>query len=143
MIVVDSSIWIDFFNGQYTPGTAQLSQLLGDEPILVGDLILCQVLQGARSTQHANELEVAMRQCDFISMCDVELAFAAAAHCRELRSKGITMRKTIDLLIGAYCIKYQHTLLHSDRDYEPMERHLGLKVVPTHYMVNEPMRAYG
>jgi len=143
MIVVDSSIWIDFFNGRYTPGTARLSQLLGHEHILVGDLILCEVLQGARSAKHADELELTMRQCEFIEMCDVELAKAAASNHRELRTRGITVRKTIDMLIGTYCITHRHTLLHADRDYEPMERHLGLKVVPTHYMVNEPMVAYG
>jgi predicted nucleic acid-binding protein len=143
MIVVDSSIWIDFFNGQHTPGTAHLSQMLGHEHILVGDLILCEVLQGARSTKHANEFEVAMRQCEFIEMCDVELAVAAAARHRELRAKGITVRKTIDMLIGTYCIMHRHKLLHADRDFDPMERYLGLQVVPTHYMVNEPMVAYG
>ena len=143
MIVVDSSIWIDFFNGQLTPGTVHLSNILGHEHILVGDLILCEVLQGARNDNQANAFEVAMRNCEFIDMCDVELALTAAAHRRQLRASGITVRKTIDLLIGTYCIMHRHTLLHADRDFEPMERHLGLKVVPTHYMVNEPRLAYG
>jgi len=143
MIVVDSSVWIDFFDGQHTPGTALLSQMLGQEHLLVGDLILCEVLQGARSAKHANEIEAAMRRCEFIEMCDVELAVAAATYHRELRAKGITVRKTMNMLIGAYCIGNKHTLLHADCDYEPMQRYLGLQVVPTHYMVNQPMLAYG
>jgi len=143
MIVVDTSVWINFFKGQQTPATTCLAQTLGHEHILVGELILCEVLQGARSDQHANELEFSMRQCEFIEMCDGELAVAAATHHRRLRSKGITVRQTIDLLIGTYCIMHRHSLLHANRDFDAMERHLGLKVVSTHYMVNEPMVAYG
>ena len=76
-------------------------------------------------------------------MLDARIATAAAENYRELRSKGVTVYKTIDLIIGTYCIINDHSLLHSDRDFDPMEHYLGLKVVPTHYMVNEPMVAYG
>jgi predicted nucleic acid-binding protein len=143
MIVVDSAVWIDFFKGQMTPATMHLSQLLGHEPILVGDLILCEVLQGARDARQARDFEFAMRKCELAEMSGSDLAIAAAAKYRQLRAAGITVRKTIDMLIGTYCIMNRHTLLHSDRDYNPMELHLGLKVVPTHYMVNEPRVAYG
>jgi len=143
MIVVDSAVWIDFFKGQGTPATTLLSQMLGYEQILVGDLILCEVLKGARSDRRASDLELTLRKCEFVEMSGPDLAVAAAAKFRELRAKGITVRKTIDMLIGTYCIKHRHTLLHCDRDFDPMERHLGLKVVPTHHMVNEPRLAYG
>lgn len=143
MIVADSSVWIDFFNGHPTPATAHLSQALASKDLLVGDLIMFEVLQAARSDKHANACELAMRRCESVEMCTMKLAMAAADFHRQLRAKGFTVRKPVDLLIGTYCIMHRHTLLHSDRDFDPMELHLGLKVVPTHYMVNEPRVAYG
>ena len=143
MIVVDSSVWIDYFQGQPTPGSARLAEALAHKDVLVGDLIACEVLQGARTERHADVFELAMRRCKFVEMCNPDLAVVAAAHHRQLRAKGFTVRNTVDLLIGTYCIIHRHTLLHRDRDYDAMERHLGLKVVPTHYMVNEPRVAYG
>jgi predicted nucleic acid-binding protein len=143
MIIADSSVWIDFFKGYPTPATAHLSEALASQNLLVGDLIMCEVLQGARSDKHADACELAMRRCKFIEMCSMPLAVAAANNHRRLRAKGFTVRKTVDLLIGTYCLMHGHTLLHSDRDFDPMEQHLGLKVVPTHYMVNEPRLAYG
>lgn len=144
MIVADTSVWIDFSRGLITPTTTRLAELLWNKDVLVGDLILCEMLQGARSERDANALELKVRrQCELVAMSDPNLAAEAAANRRFLRKKGITIRKTIDLLIGTFCIVHGHTLLHSDRDYEPMELHLGLKVVPTHYMVNEPRLAYG
>jgi hypothetical protein len=117
--------------------------MLGHEQILVGDLILCEVLQGARNDRGARDFELTLRRCELVEMTGSNLAIAAAAKFRELRARGITVRKTIDMLIGTYWIMHRHTLLHSDRDFDPMEQHLGLKVVPTHYMVNEPRVAYG
>jgi predicted nucleic acid-binding protein len=143
VIVVDSSVWIDFFKGRLTPATAHLSKALISQDVLVGDLIMCEVLQGARSDKHADVCELAMRRCNVVDMCTMKLSVAAADFHRQLRAKGFTVRKTVDMLIGTYCIMYRHTLLHSDRDFDPMERHLGLQVVPTHYMVNEPMAVYG
>jgi predicted nucleic acid-binding protein len=143
MIVVDSSVWIDFFKGHFTPATARLSAALASRDVLVGDLIACEVLKGARSDKHADLFELTMRRCKLVQMCTVETAVAAANYHRQLRAKGFTVRQTVDLLIGTYCIMHRHTLLHTDRDFDAMERHLGLKVVSTHYMVNEPMVAYG
>jgi len=144
MIVADTSVWIDFSRGLVTPTTMRLAELLRNKDLLVGDLILCEMLQGARSERDANALELKVRrQCDLVTMSDPNLAAEAAANRRFLRGKGITVRKTIDLLIGTFCIVHGHTLLHSDRDYDPMEQYLDLKVVPTHYMVNEPMVTYG
>ncbi len=143
MIVVDSSVWIDFFKGHETPAVSRLTGLLREEVILVGDIILCEVLKGARSDAHAHLIERVMRQHALTSTVDAEIVVTAASNYRKLRSKGITVRKTIDLIIGTFCIKHNHTLLHSDRDFDSMETFLGLKIVPTHYMVNEPFVRYG
>jgi len=127
LIVVDSSVWIDFFNGQVTPQTSKLLSIIGNEPLLVGDVILCEVLQGARTEVHARVLEGELRKFDLVAMLNPELAVAAAKNYRTLRTEGITIRKTIDLVIGTFCIAHGHTLLHDDRDFGPMETHLGLK----------------
>jgi predicted nucleic acid-binding protein len=129
LIVVDSSVWIDFFNGKVTPQTSKLLSLLGNEPLLVGDLILCEILQGARSEAQARRLEQELRKFELLPMLNPELAIAAAKNYRLLRSEGITIRKTIDLIIGTFCIAEGHTLLHDDRDFSPMETHLGLKII--------------
>jgi predicted nucleic acid-binding protein len=127
LIVVDSSVWIDFFNGRETPQTGKLLSLMGDEPLLVGDLILCEILQGARTESHARTLEEELRKFEMVAMLNPDLAVAAAKNYRALRNEGITIRKTIDLIIGTFCIAFRHTLLHDDRDFGPMETHLGLK----------------
>jgi predicted nucleic acid-binding protein len=111
--------------------------------VIVGDVVLCEVLKGARSPEHARTLERAMRRCELAPMSNTSLAIIAARNFRELRSKGFTVRKTIDLIIGTFCIAHHHTLLHADRDFDPMEQLLGLQVVPTSYMVNEPFVRYG
>ena len=131
MIVVDSSVWIGFFNGKVTPQTSKLLSFMGNEPLLVGDLILCEILQGARTKTHARMLEEELRKFDMVAMLNPELAIAAAKNYRVLRGEGITIRKTIDLVIGTFCIAHQHTLLHDDRDFGPMETYLGLRTAPT------------
>lgn len=143
MIVADSSVLIDFVNGHITPCTSRLGDLLRHQSILVGDLVLCEVLKGARTETHARMLEHELRRFEWVQMLDANIAVAAAENYRRLRAKGFTIFKTIDLIIGTFCIAHQHTLLHSDRDFEPMARWLGLKVVTTTYMVNEPTLAYG
>jgi hypothetical protein len=129
MTLVDSSVWIDQFNQVPSRGVQRLQQLLDEGPLLVGDLILCEVLQGLRSEAQAQLVERAMRQYQLVTLSDPELAVIAAANYRFLRSRGFTIRKTIDLLIGTFCIERGHALLHSDRDFEPMERLLGLRTV--------------
>ena len=129
MIVVDSSVWIDFFKGKATPQTLRLRELLGVELVSLGDLMLCELLQGARDDQHARALERELRKFDIHPILDDNLAVTAAKNYRVLRDTGITIRKTADLLIGTYCIENDHYLLHSDRDFDPMQKHLGLKVV--------------
>jgi len=97
--------------------------------LLVGDLILCEVLQGLRTDAEARLVEDALREFEVVSLVDTELAVKAASNYRFLRRHGITTRKTIDLVIGTFCIERGHVLLHSDRDFEPMERLLGLQTV--------------
>lgn len=129
MIVVDTSVWIDHLNDRGTPQVATLRDLLPREPILVGDLILCEILQGLRNDREARQVESALRAFDLALMCGVDLACRAAANYRLLRGRGITIRKTIDLIIGTFCIENDHALLHDDRDYDPMAYHLGLRVI--------------
>jgi predicted nucleic acid-binding protein len=129
MIVVDSSVWIDFLNGNATPEVGRLSALLGTEPLLVGDVILLEVLQGLRSETDAKRVEAALRRFDLAPMLDPDLAVIAATHYRNLRTLGITVRKTIDLIIGTFCIARGHALLTADRDFAPMAEHLGLMLV--------------
>lgn len=138
MIVVDSSVWIDFFNGKATAPASKLMELMGNEPLLVGDLMLCELLQGARTDEHARALEKQLRRFEIAHMLDANLAVSAAKNYRRLRDKGITVRKTIDLIIGTYCIANHHSLLHADRDFDPMQQHLGMKVVPVSLQVHEP-----
>jgi predicted nucleic acid-binding protein len=129
MILVDSSVWIDQINQKVTPAVRRLRELLPDEPILVGDLILCEVLQGFRSEAHARLVERSLGRFESVALCSPELAVRAADNYRYLRARGITIRKTVDLIIGTFCIERGHALLHSDRDFEPMERYLGLQTV--------------
>ena len=97
--------------------------------LVVGDLVLCEVLQGLQTDAEAALVERALRRFDVVPMLSPDLAVRAAAHYRLLRARGVTVRKTIDLLIGTFCIERQHALLHNDRDFDGMERHLGLRVV--------------
>lgn len=97
--------------------------------MLIGDLILCEILQRVRSNAEAKLVEEALREFEIVALMDAELAVKSATNYRFLRSQGFTIRKTIDLIIGTFCIERGHSLLHSDRDFEPMERLLGLSTV--------------
>jgi predicted nucleic acid-binding protein len=129
MIVVDTSVWIDHFNGRLTPRVRLLRMIIDREPILVGDIILCEILQGARNDHDARRLANGLKSFAAASMLDPALAILAASNYRRLRSLGYTVRKTVDLIIGTFCIEKHHALLHDDRDFEGMERHLGLRVL--------------
>jgi predicted nucleic acid-binding protein len=129
MIVVDSSVWIDHLNDRVTPEVERLRGLVGRAAILVGDLILLEVLQGLRDEREAALVERALRHFEVVAMLDPGLASIAAANYRLLRGLGVTLRKTADLIIGTFCIEGGHTLLHSDRDFLPMQTHLGLRTV--------------
>ena len=126
MIVVDSSVWIDFLNGRNAPHVRRLSMVLGAEEVIVGDLMLCEVLQGLDSERAAQDVEALLRRFEIVPMAGDAIAVAAARNFRSLRRRGITVRKTIDLLIGTWCIENRRPLFHNDRDFHPMAVHLGL-----------------
>jgi predicted nucleic acid-binding protein len=130
VIVVDSSVWIDFLNGRNAPHVRRLRALLGTEEIIMGDLMLCEVLQGLDSERAAQEVEALLRRFEIVPMAGDVIATAAARNFRSLRRRGITVRKTIDLLIGTWCIHNRGPLLHNDGDFRPMARYLGLIEVP-------------
>jgi len=129
MIVVDSSVWIDFLKGRNMPQVRHLRAILGEEEIVVGDLMLCEVLQGFDSERAAREVESLLRRFDIVPMVGDATAVAAARNFRALRRLGFTVRKTIDLLIGTWCIENRAPLLHNDADFHPMARHLGLREI--------------
>jgi predicted nucleic acid-binding protein len=129
VIVVDSSVWIAQLRGQGTPQVAKLQSAAAREPLLIGDLILLEVLQGARDDVHAARIERNLRQYTIVQLLDDQLAVRAAQNYRKLRALGATVRKTVDIIIGTFCIEAGHVLLHEDKDFTPMEKHLGLKVL--------------
>lgn len=128
MIVVDSSVWIAALRGIATPQSIRLKALSDGSTILLGDVVLLELLQGAQSDGHATNLQKQLAAYDIVPMLSPELAVKAAGNFRRLRAKGITIRKTTDLVIGTYCIEHGHSLLHADRDFDPMAEHLGLRI---------------
>jgi predicted nucleic acid-binding protein len=129
MIVVDSSVWIAELRGLPTAAVARLERLVDEDDILVGDLVLLEVLQGARDDAHAAAIARQMRRFPIAAMSSPALAVEAARFYRILRDRGVTVRKTIDMIIGGFCICNGHALLHDDRDFDAMQRYLGLRVV--------------
>jgi predicted nucleic acid-binding protein len=129
MIVVDSSVWIDYFNARATLESDILDRLLVTKRLLISDLILVEVLQGFRAERDFTRVRAVLEDLEFESMGGRELAVTAARNYRLLRARGFTVRGTIDTLIATFCIEEGHDLLHRDRDFDPFERHLGLRVV--------------
>jgi predicted nucleic acid-binding protein len=126
LILVDSSVWIDYFRGLATPQTDRLDALLGAEPLAIGDLMLAEVLQGFDEDR---DFESALRLFRTLTIIDIGgegVAVRAARNFRALRALGVTVRKTIDTLIATRCIMDGHALLYSDRDFDPFVQHLGL-----------------
>ena len=121
MLVVDSTVWIDYFNGAENPYTDYLHDMVDQQPILVGDLILAEVLQGFRDDADFEQARRALGKYIQAEMVNPALALQSARNYRLLRRKGITVRKTIDSLIATYCIENEHELLHTDSDYEGYE----------------------
>ena len=128
VIIVDSSVWIGHFRAAETEPVRKLQTLEPELGPLLGDIILLELLQGARDAAQALLIEQRLRSFPVLSMLDADLAVKAAANYRLLRDRGTTIRKVADLIIGTYCIEYHHSLLHDDRDFEPMRIHLGLQV---------------
>ena len=126
MIVVDSSVWIDYFRGVRTPQSDKLDVLLGSQPLAVGDLMLAEVLQGFDSDRDFERGLRLLRTFVVVDIAGQDVAVQAARNFRALRSLGVTIRKTIDTLIATRCIMDGHELLYSDRDFDPFVQHLGL-----------------
>ena len=129
MIVVDSSVWIDYFRGIDTREAMLLHGILGREPVVIGDLVLAEVLQGFRRERDLRRAEAALQTLIFEPMVGRAVAMASARNYRALRAIGVTVRKTVDVLIATFCMENGHALLHADRDFDPMERHLGLRTL--------------
>jgi len=129
LILVDTSVWIDYFQSADTPQTRQLDMLLGHEPLAIGDLILTEVLQGCDTDKEFNEVQGLLESLNVLELDGEEIAIQAARNFRALRKLGVTVRKTIDTIIATRCIEGGHELLHNDRDFDPFARHLGLRVV--------------
>ena len=127
MILVDSSVWVDYFRSADTPQVALLDSLFGRTRIAVGDLIAAEVLQGVRDDREFKLVKKVFDSFTRLDLCGFELALKASDNYRFLRGRGVTIRKTIDTLIATRCIEGGLTLLHSDRDFVPFAKHLGLR----------------
>ena len=134
MILVDSSVWINYFNGINSWQTELLDQLLKEVPILMVDLIFTEVLQGFRFDKDFKEAKNCLDILPFRQIGSYEVALQSAQNYRILRKKGITVRKTIDIIIGTYCIIEDLSLLHDDQDFEPIVKYLSLKALPQNYL---------
>jgi hypothetical protein len=129
LILVDSSVWIDYFKGTITPQTEILDSLLGRQPLAIGDLILTEVLQGFADERDFNKARIMLTSLLVVELGGQKTAIQAARNFRALRALGVTVRKTIDTVIATRCIENGYDLLHSDRDFDPFAKHLGLRVV--------------
>lgn len=129
MILVDSSVLIDYFNGVKNLQTDKLHDLLGREVVVIGDYILVEVLQGFQRNKDYNEAKSVLKVFPCLELCGIEIAEKSAENFRNLRKKGITIRKTIDVIIATFCIENKVSLLHKDNDFLPFQKHLGLKSV--------------
>ena len=129
MVVVDSGVWIDFFNGADTPQRATLRHLLhrGETTLVVPDLVLYEVLRGFRHERDYLQAESLMLTLDVAPTGDPALARRAAAHYRSLRAVGVTVRSAIDVLVATFCIDRGYTLLHRDRDFDAFEELRGMR----------------
>jgi len=129
MILVDTTVWVDYFNGQPTPETDRLDRLLTEQEIVVGDIILAEVLQGFRRDEDFEAARQALTKLTQVSLLTPALAIHSASNYRRLRQSGITIRKTLDTFIATFCIENNIPLLHNDHDFMPFEQLLGLQVI--------------
>jgi predicted nucleic acid-binding protein len=126
LILVDSSVWIDYFNGTITWQTQKLDSLLGREPLAIGDLILAEVLQGFGAERDFNAVKNVLTSLRVVELGGKDIAIQAAINFRLLRAMGVTVRKTIDSMIATRCIESGYELLHDDKDFDPFVKHFGL-----------------
>ena len=129
MILVDSSVWVDYFRGKTTVQTDKLDVLLGHELLAVGDLILAEVLQGFDSDRDFKSAQRVLTSLAVVEIGGLEIAIQAAKNYRVLRRRGVTIRKTVDAMIATRCIESGYDLLHCDRDFDPFAEYLGLHII--------------
>jgi predicted nucleic acid-binding protein len=129
VVIVDTTVWVDYFQGADNPETAWLNAALDRERLGLTDIILCEVLQGVRNDTGAMAVETALLKFEVFETAGVALARDAARNYRALRSRGHTVRKTIDCLIATFCLRGRHSLLHRDRDFDPFEKFLHMSVI--------------
>jgi len=129
LILVDSSVWVDYFRGKSSRQVDLLDALLGNRELAIGDLILTEVLQGFKNDREFQKARMLLSSLEFVELGGKSVAIQAAENFRKLRASGVTVRKTIDCLIATWCIEHGSQLLHSDRDFDAFEAHLGLQVV--------------
>jgi predicted nucleic acid-binding protein len=129
MVLVDTSVWIDYFGDVVSAQVQQLDGLVGRKQVLTGDLVLAEVLQGVRSDREFRIVRDALLTLDVVQLTSPALAVRSAQNYRVLRRHGLTVRKTIDCLIATWCIEHGIPLLYSDRDYQPFVKHLGLQAL--------------
>lgn len=129
MVIVDTTVWVDYFRGVQNPETSWLDQQIPQQRLGLTDLILCEVLQGIPNRNTFLQVSQELSRFQVFEAGGTELAIAAAENYRDLRSRGYTVRKTIDCWIATFCLRSDHELLHRDRDFEVFERMLGLRVV--------------
>ena len=126
MILVDSGVWIDYFNGVDNKQTSTLNDTLGIRPVAVGDLILAEVLQGFREDKDYKTAKSLFDELTVFDLLGKDMAIKSADNFRALRTRGITIRKTVDIIIASFCIERKIPLLFSDKDFKPFIKHLGL-----------------
>jgi predicted nucleic acid-binding protein len=126
MVLADTSVWIDYFRGSHSPQTNKLEALLDDERIATGDLIIAELMQGFRTKSQIVAAQQIISRLEYFDLVGKDIAFKAAENYRLLRKEGVTIGKTIDVIIGTFCIENKFKLLHADRDFEPMTQYLGL-----------------
>ena len=129
MVIVDTTVWVDYFQGVENPETDWLNTELDRQRLGLTDIILCEVLVGVRDDVAAKDVERSLLRLEVFETGGVILAREAARNYRALRSRGHAVRKTIDCLIATFCLRGRHSLLHRDRDFDPFERFLELSVV--------------
>jgi predicted nucleic acid-binding protein len=129
VIFVDSSIWIDYFNGTINAHTDYLHEALGSKNIVIGDVILMEVLQGFRLDKDFKKARELLLLFPVFELLGKDLAIQSAVNYRELRKKGVAVRKSLDVIIATFCISKGMQLLHNDKDFKPMEKYLKLKIV--------------
>ena len=127
MIMVDSSVWIDYFSGANTPQAGKLDDTLGMKPVAIGDLILTEVLQGFRDDKEYKAARRIFEDVTTFDLLGTKMAIKSAENFRALRKKGVTVRKTVDVIIATFCIEQKLPLLFSDKDFKPFVKHLGLE----------------